>query len=65
MIEDRLYFKLISKLLSRGKISRDDRILIVCAGHADYSVFQSLGFREVTISNLDKRMNETSFLPIR
>src|SRR5262249_51172103 len=59
----RFYHKVLGRLLRDGEINRDARLLVVCGGKLDHDVLRDLGFRHVTISNLDGRMNEQSFAP--
>jgi len=44
-------------------IAQDSKILIVCGGDVDRDVFARLRFANVTITNLDERLNEDSFPP--
>lgn len=53
------YKKTIDKWLQH----RGDRILVVAGGKIDSEVFKELGFNNVTISNLDKRMKGNEFQP--
>jgi len=55
---DSFYKKCVLK-----RIPLDASILIVGAGEHDRNVFYSMGYRNVVISNIDIRQNETSFLP--
>ena len=64
MYED-FYSKTIRDLLSRGLLSTDMKILIICAGELDKNTFLDLGFSDVTISNLDERMDERLYLPYK
>lgn len=43
----------------------DASILVVAGGKNDRDVFYKLGFTNVTISNLDNRMNDSEFSPYR
>lgn len=54
---------LLGELLQDHSLDREDAIVCVCAGSAERDVFAELGFRNVTISNLDERMNTESFEP--
>ncbi|MFN0128171.1 MAG: class I SAM-dependent methyltransferase [Verrucomicrobiales bacterium] len=49
------YSNVLKRLLDRRVLSLDDRILVVCGGPFDKEVLQSMGFRDVTITNLDER----------
>lgn len=55
----------LNRLLARGVISKEFSILAVCAGEAERDVFSELGFRNVTLSNLDERMTPDAFAPYR
>ncbi len=44
---------------------RDANILVVAGGKNDYEVFRKLGFINVTISNLDERMEGDEFNPFK
>jgi SAM-dependent methyltransferase len=57
------YSETLQHLLNDGWLERDSKILVVCGGHADRDVFHRLGFRKVTISNLDTRMTGDEFAP--
>lgn len=50
-------------MLERWIPDRDSTILVVAADATDKGVFQALGFRNVTISNLDSRINASEFEP--
>lgn len=50
------YVSVLKDLLSEGVLSLDSNILVVCGGEEDHKALTSLGFRNVTISNLDVRM---------
>ena len=62
-MEERLtpYTKIVDKRIP----DRDAKILVVAGGKNDSLVFKSLGFENVTISNLDDRMTGDEFLPYR
>lgn len=60
MDKRREYYK---KTISRWISDRDTKVLVVAGGGTDFQVFTELGFTNVTISNLDERMNETEFYP--
>jgi SAM-dependent methyltransferase len=59
------YLEIVQDLLASGILTRDDSVLVVCGGTADKEIFQELGFQNVTISNLDERMQEDEFRPYR
>jgi ubiquinone/menaquinone biosynthesis C-methylase UbiE len=53
------YRETLEALIAEGALSREMTVLVVCGGAADAAVFRSLGFTEVTISNLDAAEVET------
>jgi len=53
---ERFYRGVLSELLDKGGLGLDDKILVVCGGEADRDCLTSLGFKNVTISNLDERL---------
>jgi len=55
----KFYQNSVSKLIGDKNAS----ILICGGGELDKSVFENIGFRNVTISNLDSRMSEDSYYP--
>lgn len=57
------YIEVLDRLLSEGILTRDMRILVVCAGQTDKDAFLHCGFRNVVISNLDSRMKGNEFSP--
>lgn len=57
------YSGLLRKLLDDGTLSREMSVLVVCGTAKDKSVFEELGFTNVTISNLDTRAAGTEFAP--
>jgi SAM-dependent methyltransferase len=63
------YRDVLKRLLDRGEWLRlESEILVVCGGAFDKEVLQSLGFRRVTISNLDERLKSdggAEFAPYR
>lgn len=65
---DRFYRDVLRELLAEGKLSLDDAILVACGGEADRDCLKSLGFKSVTISNLDERLRSSGgemFAPFR
>ncbi|MHC5537866.1 class I SAM-dependent methyltransferase [Singulisphaera rosea] len=60
---DGFYRDTLADLLSRGDLSRDSRILVVCGGTLDRDVLVDLGFTDVVISNLDTRTAPSAFAP--
>ncbi|PYK98877.1 MAG: hypothetical protein DME19_10830 [Verrucomicrobia bacterium] len=57
------YTDTLLHLLSNDLVRRDMRILVVCGGEHDKQALEHSGFRNVTISNLDARMNGKEFAP--
>jgi SAM-dependent methyltransferase len=55
------YRKVVAELIS----DKDASILICGAGPLDKETFESLGFKDVTISNLDSRMTGTEYAPFK
>jgi SAM-dependent methyltransferase len=56
---------LVESLLRQGAISRDDSVLAICASTSERDLFLRLGFRNVTITNLDRRLRADSFSPYK
>jgi SAM-dependent methyltransferase len=52
------YRDVMSRLVRDGVLATGDRILVVCGGPFDKQVLQSLGFTNVTITNLDERQKK-------
>jgi SAM-dependent methyltransferase len=62
------YRDVLSRLLDRGELHRDDNVLVVCGGPFDKQVLASLGFTRVTVTNLDERQKAdggAEFAPYR
>ena len=57
------YADVVRSLLHAGTFHRDMRVLVVCGGPYDRDVLLQCGFRDVTISNLDSRMQGNEFTP--
>ena len=51
------YSETLRRLLNDGWLGLDSSVLVVCGGAYDRDVFHGLGFRRVTISNLDSRLD--------
>src|ERR1700748_4001875 len=47
------YDQSLRQLIDAGTISTSDRVLVVCGGSYDADVLKGLGFKTVTLSNLD------------
>lgn len=57
------YRALLERHLSSGALTEDKSVLVVCGTAKDKAVFTELGFKDVTISNLDSRLPEGEFSP--
>ena len=57
------YQEALLRLISDGLIRRDMRILVGCGGTHDRDTLLALGFKNVTISNLDVRVDGSQFSP--
>jgi SAM-dependent methyltransferase len=58
------YQDVLTSLMARYPwLTPDAEILVVCGGPFDREVLQSLGFRNVTISNLDERISQSGVNP--
>jgi SAM-dependent methyltransferase len=57
------YDRVVSQLIESGQLDRSSRVLVVCGGDRDKQVFQRAGLTEVTISNVDDRVQENAFAP--
>jgi SAM-dependent methyltransferase len=60
---DDFYSETLRRLLSDGWLELDSSVLVVCGGRYDRDAFHGLGFRNVTISNLDSRIDGDEFAP--
>jgi SAM-dependent methyltransferase len=60
---DAFYSETLGQLLRDGWMRLDSSVLVVCGEMSDRDVFDGLGFRRVTISNLDARGAEDRFAP--
>ncbi len=60
---DDFYRETLETLLKVGWLGLDSSVLVVCGERYDRNVFHGLGFRRVTISNLDLRMNGDELAP--
>src|SRR5258708_17900673 len=57
------YAETLRRLLNDGWMGLDSSVLVVCGGAYDRDAFHGLGFRRVTISNLDTRLTGNEFAP--
>lgn len=55
--------ELLRDLKNDGTVRPEMSILTVCAGSSEREVFAKAGFEQVTISNLDERMDGRSYAP--
>jgi SAM-dependent methyltransferase len=60
---EEFYQSTLAGLLNQGVLDRDTKILAVCAAGLDRDILSGLGFRNVTISNLDRSMKGDDFAP--
>jgi SAM-dependent methyltransferase len=54
---DAFYVNVLTKLLAAGAVSISDSVLVVCGGPLDKFSLQEAGFQNVTVSNLDERVD--------
>ncbi len=59
------YERTLKWLLDQGVINREAKTLVVCGGHLDRDVLLKAQFTDVTITNLDSRLNGSEFSPFR
>lgn len=59
------YSGVLKDLAKTGRMPLDANVLVVAGGQLDKSVLQAVGFRNVTISNMDERMVGDEFAPFR
>jgi SAM-dependent methyltransferase len=57
------YRRTLERLLAAGAVARTMSVLVVAGDREDAGVFRSLGFDDVTISNLDDRIEPDAFAP--
>jgi len=57
------YQEALLKLINKGLLDRHMRILVGCGGTHDRDTLIALGFKNVTISNLDVRVDGSQFSP--
>lgn len=51
------YARVLRQLLDEGKVNTSSTVLAVCAGPVDADALREAGFTDVTISNLDERVD--------
>lgn len=62
--DDRPFFQApLKNLLSRSLLQKDSSIVVVCGGPTDKVILEELGFTNVTITNLDQRLEAGTFHP--
>lgn len=59
------YTDTLQRLLKRGVLRTEMRILVLCGGRLDRETLERCGFNDVLISNLDTRMLGNEFAPFR
>ena len=52
-------------LIGKEVLKREAKVLVVCGGPLDKDVLFKAGFTDVTITNLDSRLNGSEFLPFQ
>ena len=57
------YRRVLEELLEDGTLRRDMSVLVVAGGPADRDAFHSLGFEQVTISNVDESVAAEQLAP--
>lgn len=57
------YCALLRRHLGSGALTEDMSVLVVCGTAKDKTVFTEVGFKDVTISNLDARLPASEFSP--
>lgn len=62
-MKEKFYKSTIAKLLLASKIDKNMRTLVICGDEFDKNVFLELGFSDVTISNLDQRVDPKFYHP--
>ncbi len=63
--DDGFYRRTLERLLRDGVLSSDMSVLVVCGSQADCDIFASLGFEDVTITNIDENARPDDLLPYR
>lgn len=58
-------FKFYEKVLKKYIKNKEASILVLAAGKNDLFIFSKLGFKNVTFSNLDERLDVNSFNPFK
>ncbi len=58
-----LYREVLGHLMAEDLLKKDMEVLVLCAGDFDKEMFETLGFTNVTVSNLSKNLKPDDFLP--
>ena len=58
-----LYRRVLEDALKDGILDKQAKILVLCAGGRDKTVFELLGFENVTISNLSQNLKSDEYAP--
>ena len=61
MHQERIYYRVLKKLLSDGLIAKNDRILVICAGRFDEEVLHQLGFTRVLLTDASKSWSPSHY----
>lgn len=61
MYKDRIYFRVLEKLIKKGLITKGATILVVCGGKLDELILKELGFDNVLITNISKGKLSSGF----
>lgn len=59
------YLTTLENLISENLINKEDSVLVLCGSSFDRDVFLKCGFKEVTISNVDKDLKDDTFAPFK
>jgi len=57
------YTDTVRKLISRGELTLGDSVLVTCGGTVDRDALLSLGFKNATITNVDRQFPPDVFAP--
>jgi SAM-dependent methyltransferase len=60
---NRFYLQTLQRLLDDGHLRKDMQILVLCGETLDRDVFDSAGFENVVISNVDQRHEQACLVP--
>jgi ubiquinone/menaquinone biosynthesis C-methylase UbiE len=62
-LRDNFYDRVLVNLMRKDLLSTDMKVLVACGGVHDRNVLYGLGFRNVTISNIDQRESDDEYKP--